>query len=98
MKIRILKTARQDMDDIYDYWVQRAGPETTRSLIYSITDLFLLIAEFPLVGRACDEIAAGVRVFPSGNYLIYYSKKRGTIQILHVFHAAREQGRAFKND
>jgi plasmid stabilization system protein ParE len=40
----------------------------------------------------------GVLRFPAGSYLIYYRKKRGLIQILHVFHAAREQASAFKND
>jgi toxin ParE1/3/4 len=98
MKIRILKSARQDLDDIFDYWIQRASPEIARSLIESITDLFPLIAEFPYVGRVCDEIAAGVRIVPSGNYLIYYRKERSVIKILHIFHGARDLASAFRSN
>jgi plasmid stabilization system protein ParE len=32
----------------------------------------------------------------AGKYLIYYRKKRGIIHILHVFHGARDQARAFR--
>jgi toxin ParE1/3/4 len=86
MRIRVIKTARRDLDAIYDYWAERAGPDIARDLIYSITDLFALLTEYPYAGRACDEIAPGVRVFPTGKYLIYYQKERSLIKILHILH------------
>jgi plasmid stabilization system protein ParE len=86
------------MDAIYDYWAERAGPDIAQSLIYSITDFFALLAEYPYAGRTCDEIAPGVRVFPTDKYLIYYRKERSVIQILHILHGARDQARAFSND
>jgi plasmid stabilization system protein ParE len=98
MRIRVIKTARRDLDAIYDYWAERAGPDIAQSLIYSITDLFAMIAEFPYAGRTCDEIAPGVRVFPTDKYLIYYRKERSVIKILHIVHGARDQARAFSNN
>jgi toxin ParE1/3/4 len=98
MRVRVIKSARRDLDAIYDYWVERAGPDIARSLIYSITDFFPLIAEFPLIGRTCDEISRGVRLFPASKYLIYYRKERGVIKILHILHGARDQVRAFKSN
>jgi toxin ParE1/3/4 len=98
MKIRVIKTARHDLDAIYDYWAERCGPEIARSLIYSITGLFPLIAEYPDVGRICPRISAGVRVFLASKYLIYYRKERGVVKILHILHGARDQASAFKNN
>jgi toxin ParE1/3/4 len=50
------------------------------------------------MGRACNEIAPGVRVFPVDKYLIYYRKERGVIKILQILHGARDQAQAFWND
>ena len=98
MRLRVVKTARRDLDAIFDYWAKRANPDVAGRMIYSITDIFSLIAESPLMGRACDEIASGVRVFPIDKYLIYYRKERGVIKILQILHGARDQAQAFWND
>jgi toxin ParE1/3/4 len=98
MRIRVIKSARRDLDAIYDYWADRASPDIARSLIYSITDMFPLIAEFPQIGRTCDEISPGFRVFPAGKHLIYYRKERSVIKIHHILHGARDQVRAFRNN
>ncbi len=98
MRIRVIKSARRDLDAIYDYWAERSSPDVAGNLIYSIADCFPLIAEFPQAGRACEEIADDVRVFPAEKYLIYYKKERGVVKILHILHGARDQRRAFKNN
>jgi toxin ParE1/3/4 len=98
MRVRLVKSARRDLDDIYDYWARRSGPEIAGNLIYSITDVFPILAEFPLAGRVCNEILEGLRVFPIGKYLIYYRKERGCLKVLHILHGAREQARTFRNN
>jgi toxin ParE1/3/4 len=98
MRLRIVKTARRDLDAIYDYWAKRANPDVAGRVIYSITDIFPLIAESPSIGRSCNEISTGVRVFPANKYLIYYRKERGVIKILQILHGARDQASAFRND
>jgi toxin ParE1/3/4 len=98
MRLCVIKSARRDLDAIYDYWAERAGPDIAQSLIYSITDLFALIADYPYIGRNHDEIAPGVRVFPTDKYLIYYRKDRSVINIIHILHGAQDQTRAFRND
>jgi toxin ParE1/3/4 len=95
MRHRVAKTARGDLDAIYDYWAERADPEIAERLIYSITERFSLIAQSPDIGCACDEILDGIRVFPAGKYLIYHRKRRGVVHILHVLHGARDQANAF---
>jgi toxin ParE1/3/4 len=96
MRLRVSRTARADLDAIFDYWAGRASPDIASRLIYSIRDRFFLLAESPDIGRKSTELGAGVRVFPAGKYLIYYRKARGALQILQVLHGARDQAHAFR--
>lgn len=96
MKYRISKDARQDLDEIFLYWAKQAGINIADRLIDRITERFWLLADFPGVGRAADNIAPGVKCFPAGKYLIYYRRTRNRTEILHVFHGARDQVRAYR--
>ena len=95
MAFRVSKDAEGDLDEIFLYWAKRASVETADRIIDRIADRFSLLADHPEAGRAADAIAAGVRCFPAGKYLIYYRQTRKRTEILHVFHGAQEQKRAF---
>jgi toxin ParE1/3/4 len=95
MKIRVSKVAEREMDRVFVYWAQRAGVEVADRLIDSIEQRFQVLSDYPLAGRRCDEFAPGALSFPAGNYVIYYRCKRGFVQILHVFHGARDQQKSF---
>ena len=97
MRFQVSKKAEQELDEIFVFWAKRAGLEIADRLIDSIEDRFALISDYPMVGRRCEELAPGVRSFPVGNYLVYYRKRQGAIQIQRVLHAARDQARALKN-
>lgn len=94
MRLRISRNAKSDLDEIFDYWADRASPVASR-MIYRITDQFGLLAEVPHIGRKSEDIAPGVRSFPIGKYLVYYRHGRGAVTILHVFPGARDQRKAF---
>jgi plasmid stabilization system protein ParE len=96
MKLRFSRTARRDLDGIFEYWARRATANIAGQLIYTITDRCALIAESPQMGRSCGDIAPGVLIFPVGKYLIYYRKMRGAIHILQILHGARDQANAFR--
>ncbi|HVZ82366.1 MAG TPA: type II toxin-antitoxin system RelE/ParE family toxin [Terracidiphilus sp.] len=96
MRLRVARSAERDLDEIFFYWTERAGIEAADKILDAILDRFALLAEFPEAGRACPEIAPKVRCFPAGNHLIYYRRARRGLEILHVFHGARQQERAFK--
>jgi len=98
MRYRVSKEAEQDLDEIFFYWAKRASLEVAERLLDNIMDRFWLLGEYPEAGRSAEGIAAGVRCFPAGNYLIYYRKTRRTTDILHVFHGAQDQKRAFRKE
>jgi toxin ParE1/3/4 len=96
MRYRVSKDAERDLDEIFVYWAKRASLEVADRLIDSITDRFWLLGEDPDAGKPAEEIAAGVKCFPAGKYLIYYRKGARRTDILHIFHGAQEQRQSFK--
>jgi toxin ParE1/3/4 len=94
-RFRVSNLARQDLDDVFLYWAQRAGPKVAERLIDGIVERFWILGQYPGLGRPCDDIAPGVKCFPAGKYLIYYRKIRSGVEIAHVFHGARRQKEAW---
>ncbi|MDP9115373.1 MAG: type II toxin-antitoxin system RelE/ParE family toxin [Acidobacteriota bacterium] len=88
---RILKDAERDLDEIFLYWAERTSLSVAERLIDAITERFWILGEHPEAGYACQDIARGMRCFPAGRYLVYYRKARRGVEILHVFHGARER-------
>ncbi len=96
MRYRISEGAERDLDEIFLYWASRVSAEIADRVVDRITERFWLLGEHPDAGRGADEMARGVKCFPAGNYLIYYRKKRRGVDIIHIFHGAREQREAFQ--
>jgi toxin ParE1/3/4 len=96
MHYRISAEAEHDLDEIFIYWAERTSLTIADRVIDEIVERFWLLGEFPEAGRSSGDIARGVKCFPAGQYLIYYGKARRYTEILHIFHDAREQVRAFK--
>jgi toxin ParE1/3/4 len=49
-----------------------------------------LLAEFPGLGPSRDELGVGLQSYPVGNYLIFYRRMKGGIEIIRVLHGARD--------
>ena len=99
-RYRVLKDAERDLDAIFLYWAERISLQAADRLVDAITERFWLLGEHPEAGRSCADIARGVRCFPAGRYLIYYRKLRLGVEILHIFHGARDRkktGKTFKS-
>jgi len=81
-----------DLDDIWYYVASESGSfEIADRLVDSITDQFLLLAEYPHIGRRRDEdLREGVRSFPVRDYVIFYRVQDADIVILRVLHGSRD--------
>ena len=96
MRYRVSENGERDLDEIFSYWAERASLEIADRIIDKITDRFWVLREHPDAGKASEGIAAGVKCFPAGKYLIHYRATRRGTDILHVFHGARVQRKALK--
>jgi toxin ParE1/3/4 len=59
-------------------------------VIDAITERFYLLAQFPYMGRARDDLRPGLRSFPVGQYVVIYAIEDEDVQILHVFHGRQD--------
>ncbi len=89
MKIVWLPAAATALDREYDYLAAR-NPQAARSVFARILAFVSRLGDFPQSGREgqCD----GTRelVIPTLPYLIVYRVKADQVEILRVFHTARD--------
>ena len=89
--------AEADIIEIWDYiaddslaaadrWVDRLGEQLR------------LLAAQPMMGRARDELAPGVRSFPFGRYVVFYAPLDDGIDVIRVLHGARDIDAVFNPD
>lgn len=95
MKFHVLADAHEDLEEIFLYWAERAGVAVADRIIDSITERFGLLGQFPKAGKAVSSLVKGVRCLAAGDYLIYYLTSKSVVQIIHIFHGARNQSNAF---
>ena len=73
MAHRLSSRARADLDEIWHHIVTEGGSESAADRIVDlITFRFLLLTEWPRLGRARNELRRGLRSLPVGDYVIFY--------------------------
>jgi toxin ParE1/3/4 len=88
-RVFITDAARQDQLDV---WLHIAADNfpAANELLDEIDGKIEMLAESPELGRIRPEIAPGLRYFPVGNYLIFYTLDPGGITVLRILHGARQ--------
>ena len=83
--------ADSDLDSIWYYVASESGSvEIADRLIDSITERFLLLANYHNIGRRRDDdLRPGLRSFPVGEYLIIYRLQDEDVLILRVLRGSR---------
>ena len=66
--------------------------------VNKLDEKFRLIATQPLMGRAREELAADLRSFPFGRYVIFYAPVDEGIDVVRVLHSARDVDAAFGDE
>jgi toxin ParE1/3/4 len=72
-KPRLLRTAQAE-EDLIDIWtyIARDNPAAADRHLDVLDEKSQALAHNPQIGKARDDVAAGVRHFPVGRYLILY--------------------------
>lgn len=83
--------ADSDLDSIWYYIASESSSvDIADRLVDSITERFLLLANYPNIGRRRDEdLRPGLRSFPVGEYLIIYCVRDEDVLILRVLRGSR---------
>jgi toxin ParE1/3/4 len=95
-KVRLSAAARSDLKDIWKY-VAADNVDAADNLLDQLEATSLMLAKAPLLGRARDQLAVGMRSFPVGNYLIFYLPVKTGITIVRVLSGYRDLDSLFED-
>ena len=88
-EFRLTAAAARDLDDIFDYGAGQWGAGQAASFIATLAERFALLADFPEIGSARDDIEPGVRSTPCGSHIVYFSSDASGVVIERVLHNRR---------
>src|SRR3954451_19117790 len=93
---RIANSARAELDRT-EIWLQiaRDNFEAADRWADGIAEAAERIAIYPGAGTRRDELAVGLRSYPVGNYVIFYTSSGDEIMIARVLHGARNLNEIF---
>jgi len=99
MAHRVAAAAERDLDEIWYYVASENGSiEIANRLIDSITDRFLLLANFPYIGRSREQdFGYPCRSSVVGEYVILYCIAGEDVLILRVAHGRRDLDALFSH-
>ena len=89
MKIAWLPAAAQALDREYDYLAAR-NPQAARAVFARIVALVQRLADYPQSGRPGQIAGTRELVIPGLPYVAIYRVNAGQVEILRVFHTARD--------
>ena len=81
--------AEADILEIWDY-IADDNPAAADRWVDQLDAQFRLLATQPKMGRARNELAADVRSFPVGRYVVFYVPFDAGIDVVRVLHSARD--------
>jgi toxin ParE1/3/4 len=88
-RLIISPQARADINEILSF-ISQDNPIAARNPFDKIKSKFALLADNPAIGVVRNELKAGLQALPVGNYLIFYRRNYGSIEIVRVLHGARD--------
>lgn len=86
--------AQADAIEIWAY-IAEDNISAADQLLERFDQLVQKISLQPLIGKAADSIAAGIRFIPTGSYLIFYRLITDGVEIARILHSARDIGTEF---
>jgi toxin ParE1/3/4 len=87
-RLRRTAQAEQDLIDIWTY-IARNNPAAADRLLDVFDEKSQALARNPQMGRVREDVAAGVRHFPVGKYLILYRELGGGVEVVRYVHGMR---------
>ncbi len=78
-----------DLEGILEY-IARDKPRAAIAFVETLKEKCRTLARFPLLGASREGLIPGLRMFPVGNYVIYYRPEGGGVRIDRVLHGARD--------
>lgn len=89
MKLVWTEPARQDLREIFIY-IAEENPNAARTLLSAIKERALILRDNPQIGRIGRVAGTREFIIAGTQYILPYRVSDNQLQILAVFHAARQ--------
>ena len=90
MAHRLSPEAEAELDDIWRRVVTEGGSEAAADAVVDLITDFILLSEWPRLGRARNDWRPGLRGLPAGDYVIFYRITRAGVVIHRLLHGHRD--------
>jgi toxin ParE1/3/4 len=94
LAIVLTPRANADLEEIWMF-IAADNPAQADDFIDLIDEKFQNLSRQPGLGRRREELAAGLRSFPVGRYVIFYLQVQDCLQIVRILHGARDLDAVF---
>ena len=89
--------ALADIDKLWDYYAEAAGRGTADRILREIAKAIAVIDDFPLAGRARDEIRSGLRFLAAAPQIVFYRLKDDRPEIVRVLDGRQDIDEIFSD-
>jgi toxin ParE1/3/4 len=88
MKARFVLTprAQEDLNEIWDYTVERWGLNQAETYTRQLGRDIAAVADRPSLGKECDRVRSGYRMYPSGSHVLFYRQTPDLVDIVRILH------------
>jgi toxin ParE1/3/4 len=95
--IRLSDQAKVNLLEIREY-IRRDNPDAAVEVVRGIWNKIEFLAASPNAGRGRDDLRKGLRSYPAGRYLIFYSMTGTHVLISRVIHGNRDLAAIFETE
>lgn len=87
-RLTLSPRAQTDLVEIWSY-IADDNEVNADAFVERLNTALRMLVQQPDAGRRREDLAAGLRSFPVGRYIIFYHSRKTTLEIVRVLHAAR---------
>lgn len=100
MAVRLRASAIQDLKDIYGWIASESGyPQIAEKFVNRIFDRCESLGDFPMKGRARDDLQPGVRILPfERTAIIAYRIQVDAAEVINIFYGGRDYEALLRED
>jgi toxin ParE1/3/4 len=78
--------AQADLDEIWDYTADRWGLDQAETYTRQLWKDIAIVADRPAIGRECNDVRRGYRMYPSGSHVLFYRHTVDGIDVVRILH------------
>lgn len=97
MTYRLTQIAELDLVEIHEF-IAKGSQNYAHKTLDLFRNVFRLLAEMPNSGTLRQELANGLRSYPTGNYIIFYHVDESFVIIDRILHSARDIDSLFNSN